>query len=428
MSARSRSLLFGLSLASVILVGSTMRSPIVGLSGVLERIVADLNLSALVAGSLTTIPVLAFAVCTPIAAYLIRRTGYKFCISLTLLGVALGIVVRSIGSTPLVILGTALIGLAITLGNVTMPVLIRARFTLSQRAVATALYTTALNMGAMLMLLTVVPLANALGWRWALGLWAAHSLSALAVWMTTVGVSDALRVTHPARTPVAATAAAGDEPAQPIEVVREASDAMVGTDPTDPAYRKDLRFRLVIMTIAFGFQSFGYYSVTAWLPQILGAKAGLAAESASSAASVFQMTAVIGAFGIPLLARRVKYSHLALGLATMWITFALGMLGATSLWGIWLVLGGAAQGGTFTLIMILMVQLAKNDAEAAKFSATIQGIAYTVAALGPTLLGFAFDKTGSWDAPLYLVLGAISVLAVTLFLTTRDSAHIRYKK
>lgn len=439
MTSRSRSVLFALSLASVVLVASTMRSPVVGLSGVLDRVVLDLNLSALVAGSLTTIPVLAFAVCTPFAAFMIRRTGYKFSITMTLLGIALGIAVRSIGSTPTVVLGTALIGLSITLGNVTMPVMIRDRFPIQRRAMATALYTTSLNLGAMLMLLAVVPLADAWGWRWALGVWVVHAAIALIMWLVTVGGAGAF---HIARSQQAnsssagpAGAVAGTEDGQdsgatkttPITTVKSGAEAMVGDDPNDPGFRKDLKFRLTVMTLAFGFQSLCYYSVTAWLPQILMANANMAPDGAAAAASIFQMTATVGAFGIPILAKFVKYKHLGIGLGTGWLIFIMGMLTSPELWILWLISAGIAQGGAFTLVMFLMVQLAQDEHEAARFSALVQGIGYSLAAVGPSLLGYLYDLSGNWNTPLYLILGSVLTLSVALYLTTRDSAHIKYR-
>ena len=177
----------------------------------------------------------------------------------------------------------------------------------------------------------------------------------------------------------------------------------------------------------FAAQSFCYYSVTAWLPQILAAGAKLAPENASAAASVFQLMATVGAFGVPILARQVKYKHLALALGTGWLIFAFGMLTVPTLWVPWLIFAGIAQGGAFTLVMVSMVQLAKSDREAARFSALVQGIGYALAATGPSLLGFAFDKTGSWNAPLYIILGAVVTLSAALYLTTRDSEHIQYK-
>lgn len=432
MTSRSRTLLFALSLASVVLVASTMRSPIVGLSGVISRIEVELNLSYLVAGSLTTIPVLAFAVCTPLAAFMIRRTGYKFSITMTLLGIALGIAVRSIGTTPTLLLGTALIGMSITMGNVTMPVMIRDRFPIERRAIATALYTTALNLGAMFMLLAVVPLADAWGWRWALGVWVGHVAIALVMWTVTVGGKGAFRIagSKSAQTSAAPRSSdAGDGNSTRTEIIKAkpGAEAMVGDDPKDPGFRKDLKFRLVVMTIAFGFQSMCYYSVTAWLPEILKANSDMGADGAAAGASIFQLTATVGAFGIPVLARSVKYQHLGLGLGASWLLFIVGMLSAPHLWILWLISAGIAQGGAFTLVMFLMVQLAQDEYEAARFSALVQGIGYSLAAVGPSLLGYLFDISGNWDTPLFMILAAVLTLSVALYLTTRDSAHIKYR-
>jgi hypothetical protein len=52
----------------------------------------------------------------------------EFAITLTLLGVLAGVVVRSAGGGALVMLGTVILGVAITIGNIVVPLIIRRDF------------------------------------------------------------------------------------------------------------------------------------------------------------------------------------------------------------------------------------------------------------------------------------------------------------
>src|SRR5690606_40157763 len=92
---------------------------------VLGPIREDLGLSSTVAGLLPRLPVLCFALAGPVASGVIRRAGPDSAVVLTLLGVLLGTVVRSAGPAPTVLIGTAIIGAAIMVGNIVVPVLIR---------------------------------------------------------------------------------------------------------------------------------------------------------------------------------------------------------------------------------------------------------------------------------------------------------------
>src|SRR5690349_6373333 len=107
------------------LVALALGGPIVEVAPVVGPIRDQLGLSAAEAGLLTSIPVLCFAVAAPLASRIIRRAGAEVAITLTLAGVLLGTCVRSSGGTEVTFLGTAVIGLAITLGNIAVPLIIR---------------------------------------------------------------------------------------------------------------------------------------------------------------------------------------------------------------------------------------------------------------------------------------------------------------
>ena len=58
------------------------------------------------------------------------------------------------------------------------------------------------------------------------------------------------------------------------------------------------------LTFAFCGQAFSYYSITAWLPTLLADTRGLSLAASGAGASLFQVAAIAGALGTPVLAAR----------------------------------------------------------------------------------------------------------------------------
>jgi CP family cyanate transporter-like MFS transporter len=134
------------------------------------------------------------------------------------------------------------------------------------------------------------------------------------------------------------------------------------------------------------------------------------------ASSVFQICAIIGALGVPLLATRMSNWHTIAVVGVLWVSFPLQLILVPDLYVAGSVLGGIAQGGGFAALFTVVVQVSRTDRESAQLSAFVQGIGYTIAAAGPLLLGLTHDATGAWTLPLLITLGttaAFSVLGVS---------------
>ncbi|PPH51288.1 CynX/NimT family MFS transporter [Rathayibacter sp. AY1E2] len=369
-----------LLVVAVALVALVLRGPIVAVAPIIDAVREDLALSAGQAGILTSIPVLCFALATPLALLVIRRAGPDAAVTVTVIGVALGTIVRSIGDVGPAVTGTVLIGVSITIGNVVLPVVIRRDVAPERVDLTTGVYTAALNVGSTITSLGTAPLALALGWRGALLVWLALNALALAGWLVAVGPRAALRPTpRPSRADRA---------------------------PAAPAPRIFRSATVLALALCFSSQAFSYYGVTAWLPSLLVDRNGFSIATAGASASVFQLAAVAGALGVPLLVRRLGPLGSIVLVGLLWCTVPAGLLLAPQLWALWCVLGGAAQGGGFTVVFVLVVRLSRSDAHASRLSATVQGIGYAVAATAPTVIGFAHDASGGWEAPLLTVLAA----------------------
>ncbi|GIG19698.1 MFS transporter [Cellulomonas chitinilytica] len=386
----------GLLLSAVLLYALNLRAPITALAPVVEPLRDDLGLSAAGAGLLTGVPVLCFALATPLVSVLLARLGTALVVAASLVTVLAGTVLRSSGGATTALVGTVLIGVAITAGNVAVPVVIGRDFP-GHVARVTGLYTAALNGGSVLTTTLTAPLAELVGWRWALASWGLLAVVALAVWLRAYGWRRAAR--GPART---------------------------GPDDPDDG-RPDVLRRSVtwLLAVAFAGQAFGYYAVSAWLPSVLHDELGLARTASGGAAALFQLFGMVGGIGVPLaLGRRVPVRVVALAITVGWVLLPVGLLVAPGWWPLWCTCAGVAQGGNFAVIFTVVATTAGSQAGARRMSAAIQTAGYGCAALGPSVLGAVHTASGGWTAPLLVVLGAVLAMAVAAQLALARAAGV----
>jgi CP family cyanate transporter-like MFS transporter len=155
-----------------------------------------------------------------------------------------------------------------------------------------------------------------------------------------------------------------------------------------------------------------YFSLTAWLPTLLAARAGTDAATGSVAASVFQVFGIAGSLLVPaVLARRPGQAGLALGVAALWSVPLAGLLVLPGAWPAWAVVGGLAQGAGIALAVTLVVLRAADGAVATRLSGMSQLVGYGVGALGPVVVGALSQVTGGWTVPLLLLLALALGLA-----------------
>jgi CP family cyanate transporter-like MFS transporter len=391
--------------AAIVVVALNLRGPIVAPAPVIGDIRSSLGLTATVAGLVTTIPVLCFALATPLASWIIARFTPERAVTLSLTVVVLGTILRSTGTAWALLAGTAVIGIGITIGNVVIPVVIRRDSAPERAGLVTGVYTAALNVGSMLTSLATAPLAERVGWRAALLVWIVLAVLAEIAWTLAVGRMAWV----PLRPDSASVAAPEPLPATgPIDQVL-IPDAIRKPSTTHTPMRSGVVWGL---TLAFGGQAFSYYALTAWIPTLLHERIGFNMASAGASSSVFQILAVVGALGVPLLATRWKPRAVIALIGLMWLAMPLGLLLAPQLWLIWSVIGGAAQGGGITIIFIVIVRLVSNDNDARRMSALVQGGGYLLGSAGPLVIGGLHGATGSWTPPLLVVVVSVLVLGV----------------
>lgn len=377
-------------LACIGFLALNLRGPFVAVAPVVDLVQADLGFSPVMLGLLTSIPVLCFAVAAPLASLATRKFGAEFAVSLTILGVLAGVIVRSAGGPGPVVVGTVMIGLAITVGNIAVPLIIRRDFSPWRQGTAMGVYTAALNIGSFLTSVVTAPLAEAAGWRVALASVGLLAVIAIVFWTFAVGPRTAF-------VPSGAVVNGGQEHA----AVRGSGWITAG------------------LTMGFAGQAFSYYAVTAWLPSYLHDELGMSASAAGAGSSLFQIFAIVGGLGVPLAAKYFSTTTTAVALGVLWTAVPAGLLLAPGMWWLWSIFGGISQGGGITIIFIAIIKLAKDQAAAGKMSATVQGIGYCFAAAAPPIVGFVHDVADSWTPALLVILGSTLVFFVSTTLSVR---------
>ena len=377
-------------LACIGLLALNLRGPFIAVAPVVDLMQAELNFSPVMLGLLTSIPVLCFSLAAPLASLAARKFGAEFAVTLTILGVLAGVLVRSAGGPVLVVAGTVVIGLAITVGNIAVPLIIRRDFAPARQGTAMGIYTAALNIGSFLTSVVTAPLASVAGWRFALGSVAVLAVAAVVIWILAVGPRSAF-------------------------VVSPESTADSSLAPV-----RGFRWSTAGLTAGFAGQAFSYYGVTAWLPSYLNDELGMSASEAGAASSIFQILAIVGGLGVPFAAKYMSMASLAVTLGVLWITVPAGLLLAPGAWWLWSIAGGIAQGGGITVIFIAIIRLARDQASAGRMSAVVQGAGYAIGAAAPPLVGFIHDVSGSWTPALLVILASVLTFFASTALSVRQ--------
>lgn len=407
-----------LVIAGVLVAALSLRGPIVAPTPVLREIEADLGIGAATAGLLTTAPVLMFALLTPLAALVIRRAGAEFALLASLSGILLGTFIRALPGFGSMLAGMVVIGAAITIGNIVIPVIIRRDVPPASVATVTAAYTATLNVGSLLTASLTAPLAQSIGWSAALLVWSALTIGGIILWIVHLRRSAGLGDRYSGE---AEPTSSGRSP--------DPSAALTGPLPTIAGRRaeRSLLRRPVawLLVTAFGLQVAMYYALTTWLPALTADELGITVAGAGALASVFQGAGIAGAFVVPLLARFASPLVAPLTIGVSWLATTVGILVAPELLWLWLLFGGIGHAGGFVVIFSALVAVSRSDSEAAGMSALVQGGGYSIGALGAPIIGLVHDVTGGWTVALMILIGTSAAYSVVLLAAVARSRPAR---
>ena len=367
-----------LLIAGLILVALNLRPALSSLAPLLHHVSEDLGLSAAAAGLLTTLPVFCLGIFAPLAPMLSRRFGAERTVSGVLLLLALGIALRTQFGALGVFAGSVVAGASIGVIGVLLPGIVKRDFP-AQAGTMTGVYTMALCLGAAVAAGSSVPLSQAFGdsWRLGLGFWLVPAVvAAVAWWPQTRANHHANRAVYRVR----------------------------------GLLRDPLAWQV---TLFMGLQSSLAYIVFGWLPSILIDR-GLSPAEAGLVTSGSIIVQLASSLSAPWLATRGKDQRLAIFLVMgLSLVGLFGCLYAplNGLWG-WAVVLGLGQGGVFAVALTLIVLRSPDSHVAAGLSSMAQGFGYTLASMGPLAVGVVHDLTGGWAA-MGWVFAVIGVAALT---------------
>lgn len=395
-----------LVVSAVLLVSLSLRAPVLAISPVLRDIVSDLAVTATAGSMLTTVAVAMFAIATPVASLVVRRAGPELAVLVCLVGIVVGTLIRAIPTFPAMLVGMAVIGITITVGNVAIPVIIRRDVPDRSVPTVTAAYAATMNAGSLLVTLGTVPIAERTGWSLALVAWGVLAVAAVLLWC-----AHMWRDREPGRSWIEQ----GGISKNPSRGGVTESIAMTGPVPVVSTRGGALRNPVVwLLTLTFACQSAGYYALSTWLPAIAVDLTGANAAKAGALASLFQGTAIAGAFLVPLLARFLPVIVPAMVVGAGWIALSVGLMVAPQLYVLWAAIGGIAQAGGFVVVFTILVRAVRSDAEAATASAVVQGLAYVAGTLAAPAVSLLHEATGTWTSALILTLALALLFTAAL--------------
>jgi MFS transporter, CP family, cyanate transporter len=364
-------------IAGMLALAFNLRAAITSLPPVFPELASALHLSSAAISALAAVPVLCFAVFSPVAAPLSRRFGEERVLLAALLLLAVGLLARGALPGALLFPGTVVATGAIALMNVLLPSLVKRRRP-GQAGLLIGTYLLSMSAGSVIGSLIAVPVFQASGGSLplTLGLWALPALAAALVWLPqwrfrTVPAS--LGAGRPAR-------------GRPVNMSRHL---------------------LAWQVMGFmGLQSLTYYTALSWLPILLRDR-GAGAVHAGFLLALMNLGGSGTALLAPVLAQRARNQRLLIAAAV--IVSTVGLAGVwfapLSTAAGWAFLLGVGQGAALGLAIYCTAARAPDPATAASLSAFAQGGGYLIATTGPLAFGFLHTAIGNWTVPVVALLG-----------------------
>ncbi|MGW2178796.1 CynX/NimT family MFS transporter [Streptomyces sp. NPDC001732] len=373
----------------LVLTALNLRPAITSLGALLEEVRDGLHMSGSVAGVLTSVPPLCFAVFGIMAPRLARRFGPGAVVCAGMIAITAGLVIRPlVGGTAGFLAASALALMGIAVSNVLMPVIVKHWFP-DRVGSMTGLYSMALALGTSLAAAVTVPMTSALGggWRLGLGVWAVLAAAAILPWLPVVR----------------------DRRGTSVRPAAHGQDA--------PVLRITRSRTAWALACFFGLQATAAYITMGWMPQIFR-DAGVSAGTAGVLLAVTMAMGVPLAFVIPKVASRMRNQGpivLFLGSCGLAGYAGLYFAPAAGAWA-WALLLGISN-CSFPLALTMIGMRSRTGAGVVRLSAFAQSVGYLISIPGPLLIGVLYQHTGGWEVPIALMAGlmvpqmAVGVLA-----------------
>lgn len=394
-----------LLILGIVLAALNLRPAITSLGALLEEVRDGLGMSGSVAGLLTSVPPLCFAVFGVTAPRLARRFGPGAVVCAGMVAITAGLLIRPYaGGTGGFLAATALALMGIAVSNVLMPVIVK-RYFPDRVGSMTGLYSMALAFGTSVAAAATVPVTNALGGHWQPGLavWAVLPALAVVPWLPFVRNRKA-------------PTAAGPSASEPLR-----ESARPAEKPADQPPLRITRSRTAwALAVFFGLQATAAYITMGWMAQIFR-DSGVSAGTAGLLLAVIMVMGVPLAFVIPRVATRLPHQGpivLVLGLCGLAGYAGLYFAPVGGAWA-WALLLGVSN-CAFPLALTMVGMRARTGAGVAQLSAFAQSTGYLISIPGPLLVGVLYQHSGGWGLPIALMSALMVPQIVVGVLAGRD--------
>lgn len=376
-TTKQKSTYFSLVFLGVIIIAINLRPGMTAVGPLLGIIRDDLGLANWSVGLLTSLPLLAFAMISPI----VPRLGVKWTNERTmvigLLLLVIGIFIRSTSVISFLFLGTIIVGLGIAICNVLLPGVIKEKYPLKV-ALMTSVYSTTMGIFAAISSGLSIPFATGLNWGWKLSLifWTIPAIIGIIIWLI---LSNR------------------NQKSEQVDVQYITSDNL-------RIWREPLAWQVALY---MGLQSTVFYVSVSWLPEIFHSY-GVDLVKAGWLLTYTQLIGMPVSFIVPVIAGRLRSQQIiVLFLGASSISGFLSLLFFGEHYIVLLIgatLIGLSLGGTFALALTYLGIRAKKATHSAELSGMAQSIGYSCAALGPVFIGFIYDMTNTWSVPIIVLI------------------------
>ena len=411
-----------LAFIAVFIAAVNLRAGIASLGPVLSDVLAAFGASGGMAGAVTAMPGLFFAVMGLLAVPLASRFGLSTMLTAGMILTLAGLAVRPwVGDIWIFLVLTASVVAGIALANVLLPAWIKSHGGRHIVALMT-IYTSVLGLSG-----AVGPLSALLfEWRGALFVWAILAAAQVVVWLVVAArtgydfpsgsrarVEDAEAGAESSPT----TAPAGTDTGTTASAAATEPEAVAGQSAAAPpaGWLRTSLWRAptaVFLMLFFGLQSTNAYIQMGWLPQIYR-DAGLDPAVGSVGLALVGALNVFGGIVMPALIDRVR--SVVLFPVLFSVLTAAGYAGLLLipdvlplLWAVILGLGGFC----FPTALALIPASSRDPLVTARLSGFVQPFGYLLAAAGPFLVGLEYGRTGQWSGILTALILATVLMAV----------------
>ncbi|WP_436938130.1 CynX/NimT family MFS transporter [Staphylococcus xylosus] len=371
---------------AIVFIASTLRAPLTSVGPVVDEIKQVMEINNSVAGILTTIPLIIFAIVSPFVSKVTARLMMSRTILYSTMLLIVALYLRIAGDFTLFLIGTVILGIAIAFGNVVLPSYVKWYFPM-QIGLATGIYSGTMNFTAGLGGGLSFPLSEItpLGFRLSLSFWILFAIIAIILWIP--------------------------KARKGVQLEKATAIAEQQDRPKKVTITKSKLAWMVALTM--GFQSMVFYTVVAWVPSILVDR-GLDPSTAGYLLMLNQFSQVPMTFTFPIIASKLKDQRILVVIITVLflVGFSLFFTQSLVLLIIGIIIAGLAMGACFSLCMTFFSIRARTSDGSISLSGFGQSVGYLIAAVGPFLIGYLHDATESWDSGII----ALIVMSVLFFI------------